>query len=615
MAEENEGKRRGSEPWPPNLRWPTRADMPRGLGAFVDIFIVVFAVMALVATAALMLRFVAAALGFAPEPVPLRDLFLILAGVLGAPFVIWRTWVAQRQADTGERQAETALQANLTARLNEAVQMLGATVTVKVRRRPLFYRCKENAEADWTIRHVWDYEGVPVDLHDWMEVEHGTGNWLPLPEWRALTPERRRETLGDFKDAEEQRPNVEVRLGALYALERISQDSARDHITVMETICAYIGENAPGRDQPPLLPELDDLPDYAAPVPLVRSVARVVTRTDEIQRGIIAIRPPRVEIQTALTILGRRSEERRQLETNGPRHFVIDPREADLRRADMRGLHFERSQLSGGRLEGAQLIGACMEGANLRGARMEGANLWHAGLASADLSGARMAGAYLWDARMEGTDLSEARMEGASLFGARMQGTEFWQARMEGADLHEAWLAGAHLREVRMDRANLWGARMDGAILWDPSVNAISLRKAKLGGAAIKKLELREDFELTDEQLSSVFGDASVTLPPGCSRPDHWPARVLTERAFLSRWAGWRLSRGEPWPPPGRVLADSVEISPLTPTPPGTPVRPEEVERCPPPRSPGPRAGASPPSSPPRTVPFRHAPRRPPETP
>ena len=39
-------------------------------------------------------------------------------------------------------------------------------------------------------------------------------------------------------------PNTEVRLGAIYALERIAQDSERDHWPIMETLCAYVRENA-----------------------------------------------------------------------------------------------------------------------------------------------------------------------------------------------------------------------------------------------------------------------------------------------------------------------------------------------------------------------------------
>src|SRR5829696_5072486 len=40
-------------------------------------------------------------------------------------------------------------------------------------------------------------------------------------------------------------PNLEVRLGGIYALERIARDSPRDHWTIMEVLTAYIRRNAP----------------------------------------------------------------------------------------------------------------------------------------------------------------------------------------------------------------------------------------------------------------------------------------------------------------------------------------------------------------------------------
>lgn len=49
---------------------------------------------------------------------------------------------------------------------------------------------------------------------------------------------------------ESTQPNIEVRIGAILSLERIAQDSTtydkgRDHVRVMEILCAYIRENAP----------------------------------------------------------------------------------------------------------------------------------------------------------------------------------------------------------------------------------------------------------------------------------------------------------------------------------------------------------------------------------
>ena len=47
----------------------------------------------------------------------------------------------------------------------------------------------------------------------------------------------------------ENKPNVEVRLGAIYALERIAFDSPRDHWPIMEVLTAYVRQNAPAPAQ------------------------------------------------------------------------------------------------------------------------------------------------------------------------------------------------------------------------------------------------------------------------------------------------------------------------------------------------------------------------------
>jgi ABC-type nickel/cobalt efflux system permease component RcnA len=52
----------------------------------------------------------------------LRGIAFALGAIVGLPFLVWRSWVAQRQADTAE-------QGLLTDRINKAVQGLGAEKT------------------------------------------------------------------------------------------------------------------------------------------------------------------------------------------------------------------------------------------------------------------------------------------------------------------------------------------------------------------------------------------------------------------------------------------------------------------------------------------------------
>jgi hypothetical protein len=176
-------------------------------------------------------------------------------------------------------------------------------------------------------------------------------------------------------------PNVEVRLGAIYALERIAQDSPRDHWTIMEVLTAYVRQNAPAPVQIP---------------------------TDEENKAAIA-KGPATEIQAILTVLGRRRrehgrEQRRQ--------------KLDLSYCDFRGANFGRAHM-----EGTDFGWANMEGAWFNFAHVEGASF--------DL------------AHMEGTICYAAHVEGASFSAAHVEGASFVRVHLEEADFISAYVEGA----------------------------------------------------------------------------------------------------------------------------------------------------------------------------
>ena len=60
-----------------------------------------------------------------------------------------------------------------------------------------------------------------------------------------ITDRINKATEGLGKSDAEGDPVLEVRLGALYALERTAQDSLRDHVQIMEILCAYVRTNSP----------------------------------------------------------------------------------------------------------------------------------------------------------------------------------------------------------------------------------------------------------------------------------------------------------------------------------------------------------------------------------
>ncbi|MCC6007912.1 MAG: pentapeptide repeat-containing protein [Rhodobacteraceae bacterium] len=249
-----------------------------------------------------------------------------------------------------------------------------------------------------------------------------------LPEWQRLPGGRIRrdelgaplpetdaegQLLGEWRLQEEIVPDIEARIGALYALERISRASPADHIPVMETIAAYVRENAglrhPGETRGP---------------------------------GEV-----RADIQTALQVLGRRPPEARAAEAAARPPFRLDLRGVDLAGADLVGLalgpaRMGRADLSGAWLDGADLSGADLEAAVLSGAWLEGARLIGAQLRDADLSDAWMVRADLRDACLASADLAGARLAEARLAGAELEGALPGGTDLRGADLTLAWLRG-----------------------------------------------------------------------------------------------------------------------------------------------------------------------------
>jgi len=144
---------------------------------------------------------------------------------------------------------------------------------------------------------------------------------------------------------------LDVRLGGIYALERIANDSKRDHPTVVEVLSAFVREHA----QPPIQPSPGTADDANGELtkPLLRTL-------------------PATDVQAAVTVLGRL------------------PRRRDISRGDLEAAHLEGANLSYAHLEGAALFDAHLERAYLDGAHLEEAALHGVHLEGANLHGVHL---------------------------------------------------------------------------------------------------------------------------------------------------------------------------------------------------------------------------------
>jgi membrane protein implicated in regulation of membrane protease activity len=231
-------------------------------------------------------------------------------------------------------------------------------------------------------------------------------------------------------------PALDVRLGGIYSLERLAQESAEDHGPIIEILAAFIREHAPW-------------PAHVA--------ARPGNGAGHARGGDHRARPA-TDVQAAITILGRRTLAYDNDAPIGLPHTALSG-------AMLTGAHFEGAVLSGANLEGADLFKANLRAADLEGANLRGAGLLLANLNDTVLWGANVEGARLYGANLEGAALKGANMRSAGLTGANLKDAGLHSAVLTGADLTGANLEGAGLDGANLEGANLDGANLKGAVL------------------------------------------------------------------------------------------------------------------------------------------------------
>jgi uncharacterized protein YjbI with pentapeptide repeats len=257
---------------------------------------------------------------------------------------------------------------------------------------------------------------------------------------------------------------LDVRIGGIYALERIARDSARDHPTVIEVLSALVREHS---REPWRRPSDDDDPG-----------------ADPHERKT------RPDVQAAASVIGRRTH-------------THDGQPVNLAHADLTGADLALTNLAHTRFTGATLASTRLTSANLTGALMHGAVLSNARLHGADLSNARLneanlAHAYLYDANLAGSMLTEATLTWADLK----------DARLSGADLTAARLARAYLNQADLTGADLTGADLTGA----------DLTSADLTDADLTNADLARSTDFTGAKLNRAIWPRNAVVPEGWDR-------------------------------------------------------------------------------------------------
>jgi uncharacterized protein YjbI with pentapeptide repeats len=206
-----------------------------------------------------------------------------------------------------------------------------------------------------------------------------------------------------------------VRLGGIYALEGVMNNSEQYHQPVLEALSAFVRDG---------------------------------TRT-ETGDG-----PPATDIQAVLTVLGRRR-------AGGT--ATLDLTYTHIPKANLFSANLSGGYLNNADLSGAYLIKADLSGAYPRGANLSGAELSDANLRGADLTGAKLIGAKLNDACLRGADLTGANLTDANLINANLIKAFLINANLINANLSDAFLIDATLNDAYLAGATITQAQLDQA--------------------------------------------------------------------------------------------------------------------------------------------------------
>lgn len=297
----------------------------------------------------------------------------------------------------------------------------------------------------------------------------------------------------------------------------MAYDKGRDHVRVMEILCAYIRNNAPASEAQEVPGENPaNLPKGATAEEAKAHARAWQARGVELRKRAQALPKPRADIQLALDIIGRRGAE--------PCAYEAGWRNGNVAKADWpfdkapdypedppSPEAVERWQKSFKEWKETTWVYSGYR-LDLRNTNLQGADLQKANLSGARLNEARLQGANLRGAQMQGARLIGTQMQGARLIGTQTQGADLQRAQMQGARLWEAQMLGANLRRAQMQGARLFWTQMQGADLGGAQMQGSSLHFANLSGA----------YNLTQTQIDSAEGDAETRLPPDLTRPDHW---------------------------------------------------------------------------------------------
>ena len=105
------------------------------------------------------------------------------------------------------------------------------------------------------------------------------------------------------------------------------------------------------------------------------------------------------------------------------------------------------------------------------------------------------------------------------------------------------------LTRTNLKGASLWDANLSYARLFETRFDAnTDLEDTTFDKAFVFDTEFSKT-DLTKEQLSQMYAGRDTCVPPGLTRPTHWPDKTLPPGEFWIAYEAWRDDQ-HPTPPP-----------------------------------------------------------------
>jgi len=390
------------------LSWPNYFMRPHEKFAAIAYAFLALVLLAVLAIAvSLLLRVLFAAFG--PEnlePIKSADDFnkilLGLGGLIGAvtavPFLIWRTLIAQKQNSLAQENLHSTT-------MVKAIEQLGAMKEEKV--------TQDGTDAD----------GKPT-----------------------------------AQMATNSRPNIELRLGAIYLLEKLAREHEQLHWPIMEILCAYVRENA----GPPQGPPKEVVAAYASGL-----FQRSVEQRKLIEQRERTIDSPRVDVQAAITVIGRRSATQVKIEKFllrlGHFQYRLDFSNCNLYKLHIDGMNFDLANFSKSCLELSSFRNINLSNTNFSNSYLQGASIFASELDASFIQNANLQGASIMQSTLINCNFANSNFDGAGLMGNRLHGSDFSDANFRKTNLFRNHFEATYLAGTNFEKADITGSVFDDA--------------------------------------------------------------------------------------------------------------------------------------------------------